>query len=266
MKTDKELGEIGAAAAAIKMGHATKLMEIDSRYGDTWAQDEPARTAFAAAVREEVFAGVDGIPSVDDIIDAWDRSKDLESGMEAIHNLMLAAFAKQMEQVKESSHPMALTAIQELNAANAQIEVIQAKLEASQRQSKAALDSVCQQTKDKIALQDKLAAAEKRLAEIAKLPERWRANRRKETVRGCYLELEQALKPEPTAEEIERAEFEAWWSKAETPLGNNDHVFAVWQAARAAKKVTVPRTLAEEFGYNPEVFAKFTEENAHKLP
>ena len=237
MKTDKELGEIGANAA-FKAGVGAKnrapwLLCVSrvTTCGDSretsWNEDGPCRTAFAAVVREEIFADVDGMPSVEECVAAEDTG-----GIEAIRNLMLAAFAKQMEE-KDAE----LEIFKRIR--DAKIE-LQAKYDDLQ----VTMDSVTMNANWSVELMNKaeykLAAAEKRLAEIAKLPDKWRANRRKETVRGCYLELEQSLKPDPTAEEIERAEFDKLWSSQPSWVHENTDkasAFFGWQAARASEEV-----------------------------
>lgn len=250
MKTDKELGEIGANAA-FKAGVGAKnrapwLLCVSrvTTCGDSretsWDEDGPYRTAFAAAVREEIFAGVEGMPSVDKLaeafIDAHNSSDpaygDVQAGVRAVRNLMLAAFAKQMEE-KDAE----LEIFKRIR--DAKIE-LQAKYDDLQ----VTMDSVTMNANWSVELMNKaeykLAAAEKRLAEIAKLPDKWRANRRKETVRGCYLELEQSLKPDPTAEEIERAEFDKLWSSQPSWVHENTDkasAFFGWQAARASEEV-----------------------------
>jgi len=99
-------------------------------------------------------------------------------------------------------------------------------------------------------LRVKLAAAEKRLGELAKLPEKWRKDEawmtddnsfqsgRKGQMRLCVEEIEAALSPAPTAEELSRAEFTkaflAEFPGATTPI--DERYFRIWQAARAAKE------------------------------
>jgi hypothetical protein len=92
----------------------------------------------------------------------------------------------------------------------------------------------------------KLAAAEKRLDEIAKLPDRWKQDAGvlswKPSMR-LVDELEKALRPEPTPEELNRAEFETIWQtfpdknnlSYDTAGGSKakEAAFHFWQAARA---------------------------------
>jgi hypothetical protein len=271
MKTDKELGEIGANAA-FKAGVDAKnrapwLLCVSrvTTYGDsrekTWNEDGPCRTAFAAVVREEIFADVDGMPSVEECVAAEDTG-----GIEAIRNLMLAAFAKQMEE-KDAE----LEIFKRIR--DAKIE-LQAKYDDLQ----VTMDSVTMNANWSVELmnkaESKLAAAEKRLAELE-----WRSMSVKPTrddgdVNGNVEAITPegrimlrmfsswpwdlnhttaykvthwrpfALPKRPTAEEIERAEFEAAFPnllKALTPSGmyaskKSQAMWESWQA-RASEEV-----------------------------
>ena len=215
MKTDQELGEIGARAAADadclkEKEHYTMVVNNRSSW---WSQDEPARTAFAAAVRkvvrEEIFAGVEGMPSVQEIRDLFQTYKGgVKESWEAVRNLMLAAFAKQLEEAKNNS----LLLCKELgNEGKTAIGELQSKLSEAEERAESKHGCWMNELKKVTELESKLAASEKRLGEIAKLPGEWREFRTicSGTWKDAAKYLEQALKPTPTSEEIERAEFEA---------------------------------------------------------
>lgn len=173
----------------------------------------------------EMFKGVEEMPSMGICLNAYNHSKTLTQGVEAVRNIMLTAFTRQMKE-------------------------IQAKLDKKAREFEECTDLVQVADEKCQELREKLAAAEKRLEEIAKLLEKWKLYVSAET---CITELRQVIKPTPAAEEIERAEFEEAYL-LQYPAGAPDLQkqddgsyrtpsvrcgFKMWQHGRASKEVKV---------------------------
>ena len=91
MKTDKELGEIAAIAAGKSFsGHLYMAGSI--------------KTAIARAVREEIFKGVNEMPSVEDVQNIWRHTVGTgDACAREIRSYMLAAFAKQLEEARKEA-------------------------------------------------------------------------------------------------------------------------------------------------------------------
>lgn len=94
-----------------------------------------------------------------------------------------------------------------------------------------------------IKLVEGLADAERRLGEIAKLPDRWKQDAGVFTWKPSMRlveELEKALSPAPTAEEVSRAKFEKEWlaycPDDDFTVDEKAAAWHMWQA-RAAKEV-----------------------------
>lgn len=247
MKTDKELGEIGAAAALLKQREQlTGNLCIVPEYA-MWQADESARTAFAAAVRkivrEEIFAGVEGMPSEGVCLETYGLEISRNGyicGVNAVRKLMLAAFAKQIDRIEKDRDAEYARLNGNCKAMDQTIGELEAKLKtgasrfdsmeralkgtASTRDENYAklaeaeknieelkhqiVDAIAHKSTKASVMEAQLAAAEKRLGEIAKLPEKWAFSTKPGSTYYAN-QLEQALKPTPTSEEIERAEFEA---------------------------------------------------------
>ena len=273
MKTDKELGEIGAAAALLKQREQlTGNLCIVPEYA-MWQADESARTAFAAAVREEIFAGMEGMPSEGVCLETYGLEISRNGyicGVNAVRKLMLAAFAKQMEEAKNNS----LLLCKELgNEGKTTIGELQSKLSEAEERVESKHGCWMNALKKVTELESKLAEAEKRLGELEWRPVSVKPMREDGNDNGIVMimdhdgnmstiaynlfhRLEPKWKwwmpyfkpPTPTAEEIERAEFEEWaqencpgWSLSKSETGqyqdpNARVAFAGWQA-RAAKEV-----------------------------
>lgn len=92
MKTDKELGEIGAKAAYEETSVCAWWIAIAPQ-SSCYSEDVVKRTAFAKAVREAIFADCGEVPSADELRMLknrvyWDgrngQIKDMEAAMEAV--------------------------------------------------------------------------------------------------------------------------------------------------------------------------------------
>ena len=228
MKTPdyKHLAKIGAEAAKCCI-HWSEINET-----------------FARAVIEEyerlrMEQVGEGMPSVEECIRVWHRSGGINQGPEAVCNLMLAAFEKKLEEFAalEERHRETTTLLQEC------VQKFNLGL-GGERIDKLVVEALTESTA-------KLAAAEKRLGEIAKLPEKWRFY---VSADACTFELEAILKASTSAEEVSRAEFELempcvdsefQWNYTKTAAGeyvdsDTRRAFKIWQAARASKEVKAP--------------------------
>jgi hypothetical protein len=176
------------------------------------------------------------MPSADELIKYFHKFPgDLDLSWQAVRNLMLAAFEKQLAKRAE-----------EIKFSRQKITELQQEIGRAKHTDNG-YATIAEQRDEALS---KLAAVGKRLGEIAALPDRWRKDQESAksimTVNGCAYELEKALKPAPSAEEVERERFEK--SCAQYGLsftrdeGGNYRdsrtlvLFDVWQAARAAKE------------------------------
>lgn len=165
MKTDQELGEIGARAAYAAGNRAGWLMAVhdgmpNQHIGHSaWRRDEPARTAFAAAVAAEV-------------------RKEGEA--------KLAETEKRLADATEVLTPFALYG----------------KLFA-----------------DRDDIFGYVVNHEHQSLTV-----------------GAFQVATRLIFPEPSKEEKERAEFEAWWEANALIGGSKASAWQGWQAARASKE------------------------------
>lgn len=246
MKPDyKHLGAKGAEAASLAMGaiRTSAYLSIHQMAAHC-EEDTPARTAFARAVIEEYerlrLAEVGEVmPSVEECDDVWRGSKPGTAGIVAVRNLILSAFAKQLE---------------EKDAEIGRLLQVHCSLEDEREVNLF-----------------KLAAAEKRLSELEWRPVSMKPTREDADINGCVMtyckrghfctqNVGGALVTEtigwlpfpkplaPTADEVSRAEFEAWAVKRDYSIRigtekdryadtSTDRAWTVWQAYRASKEV-----------------------------
>lgn len=233
MKTPdyKHLAKIGAEAAKCCI-HWSEINET-----------------FARAVIEEyerlrMEQVGEGMPSVEECIRVWHRSGGINQGPEAVRSLMLAAFERQLEAEKAPS--------EKVDRLSKTIENMLARIHRDGghhtdtvgfEQSMVDADEVISRLNE---AQDRLTAAEKRLGEIAKLPEKWKQDPGvlswTATMR-LVEELEKALSRAPTAEEVSREEFEKEWLAYcpgdDFTVDEKAAAWHMWQA-RAAKEVKAP--------------------------
>ena len=128
MKPDyKHLGEVGSEAATKAM-HLC-CMTVDQKHS-CWKNDEPAREAFARAVIEEDrrLRGAEvgeGMPSFKDCHMAWIATPPCSNAIASVRDLMLAAFAQQLESLKralEGERECSASRMQRINELEAIIE------------------------------------------------------------------------------------------------------------------------------------------------
>jgi hypothetical protein len=255
MKTPdyKHLGETTNRAAELCLSHMTAETKLECNYAaPAFEKHRPAREAFARAVIEEhtrlrMADFGEGMPSVHSMIGELDPENVISiSSMSRVRNLMLAAFGKQ----NMGFDPIAMR--NKLVELESKYMDMCTRLQECVQTHRIGLGGekidklVCEAVAD---LTAKLAAAEKRLGEIAELPDRWKQDAGVLSWKPAMRlvdELEKALKPAPSAEEVERERFEK--SCAQYGLsftrdeGGNYRdsrtlvLFDVWQAARAAKE------------------------------